>query len=323
MLTLAHVVFGAVLGLMAGVAPAQTALVYPAKPIRLLLPYTSGGPADLIARAVSDKISLALAQSIVFEHRPGAGGNVAMEVVAKSSPDGHTLLFGGPAVAINGALYGKLAFDPLKDLVPISLAAIGPYAVYGTATLPIETVADFIAYAKAKPGQLNYASVGIGSGTHLAAVLFGLAAGIQMTHIPYKGLQQIAPDLVAGQVHLTFSGIGPLAGFVQSGKVRLLAMSGPKRLANFTNVPTLAETVAGFDVGGWYGFFAPANTPRAILQRLNDDIVTALKQPDLSDRIERMALFAAPQSLEEAVRFVQSEADKSARAVRASGASAE
>lgn len=309
--------------LLAATAGACFAQAYPAKPIRLLLTFTSGGQADILARAVTDKMTAGLGQPFIVEPRPGAGGNLAMEATAKASPDGYTLVLGTPAVAINGALYQKLSYDPLKDLVPISLAAWGPYAVYGSAALPVSNVAEFIAYAKARPGQINYASVGVGSGTHLAAVLFGLAAGIQMTHVPYKGIQQAAPDLVSGQVHLTFNAIGPLQPFLQSGKIRLLANSGPKRLQAFPDVPTIAETVTGFDAGGWYGFFAPVNTPREVLQRLNSEMVRALKLPDLADRIEKLALFATPQTLDEAARFVAAEAEKWSRAVKASGATAD
>src|SRR4051812_20434643 len=192
---------------------------YPAKPIRLLLTFSSGGQADLLARLVTERMRTTLGQPIVIEPKPGAGGNLAMEAVAKSAADGYTLVFGTPAVAINGKLYKQLAYDPLRDLAPLGLAAWGPYVVYASGTLPVNSIAELIAYAKAKPGELNYASVGIGSGTHLAAVLFTLAAGVQMTHVPYKGIQQIAPDLVSGSVHLTFNAFGPLAQFVQSGRV--------------------------------------------------------------------------------------------------------
>jgi len=308
--------------LLAGAAVASFAQSFPNKPIRVLLTFSSGGQADILARAAAEKMMPALGQPIVIEAKPGAGGNLAMEAVARSAPDGYTLVFGTPAVAINGTLYKKLGYDPLKDLVPISLVAWGPYAVYGTGSLPVNNIAELIAYAKARPGQLNYASVGVGSGTHLAAVLFTLAAGIQMTHVPYKGIQQAAPDLVSGQVQLTFNAIGPLNGFLQSGKIRLLANSGPKRLPNFPDVPTLAETVPGFDAGGWYGFFAPAGTPREVLQKLNSEVVAAVKQPDLSGRIEKLALFPTPQTLDEAARFVAAEAEKWSRAVKASGATA-
>src|SRR5206468_1023503 len=228
-----------------------------------------------------------LGQPIVIEPRPGAGGNLAMEATAKAPPDGYTLVFGTPAVAINGRLYRLLAYDPLKELTPISLAAWGPYVVYASGALPVNSMSELIAYAKAKPGELNYASVGIGSGTHLAAVLFTLAAGIQMTHVPYKGIQQIAPDLVAGSVHLTFNALGPLAQFVQSGRVKMLATTGARRIPSIPDVPTIAESgVPGFEAGGWYGFFTTAGTPRDALQKLNASITAAVGDPQISERIE-------------------------------------
>lgn len=318
--TLARTTLAMLLACAAGAAIAQP---YPNKPIRVLLTFSSGGQADLLARIAAERMQPALGQPIVVEARPGAGGNLAMEAVAKAPADGYTLVFGTPAVAINGSLYKKLSYDPLKDLVPISLMAWGPFAVYASATLPVNNIAEFIAYAKTRPGQLNYASVGIGSGTHLSGVLFTGAAGLQMTHVPYKGIQQVAPDLVSGQVHLTFNAIGPLAGFLQTGKIKLLANSGPHRLRAFPDVPTIAESLPGFDAGGWYGFFGTGGTPRDVLQRLNTEIVAVVKQPEMVDRIEKMALFASPQTLDEAARFVAAEAEKWSRAVKASGATAD
>ena len=308
---------------LACAASAAFAQAFPNKPIRVLLTFSSGGQADLLARMAADRMSAALGQPFVVEAKPGAGGNLAMEAVAKAPADGYTLVFGTPAVAINGSLFKKLSYDPVNDLAPISLMAWGPYAVYASATLPVNNIAEFIAYAKARPGQINYASVGIGSGTHLAAVLFASAAGLQMTHVPYKGIQQAAPDLVSGQVHLTFNAIGPLAGFLQTGKIKLLANSGPRRLRAFPDVPTIAESVPGFDAGGWYGYFGTAGTPRDVLQRLNTELVAVVKHPEIVDRIEKMALFATPQTLDEAAKFVAEEAEKWSRAVKVSGATAE
>ena len=297
---------------------------YPAKPIRLLLTFSAGGQADLLARTVTEKMRGPLGQPIVIEARPGAGGNLAMEATAKAPPDGYTLVFGTPAVAINGRLYRLLAYDPLKELTPISLAAWGPYVVYASGALPVNSMSELIAYAKAKPNELNYASVGVGSGTHLAAVLFTLAAGVQMTHVPYKGIQQVAPDLVAGSVHLTFNALGPLVQFVQSGRVKMLATTAARRIPQLPEVPTIAEAgLPGFEAAGWYGFFATAGTPREVLQRLNAEVVKALNDRELAERIEKMGLVPAPQTLEEASRFVAAEAEKWGRAVAASGATAE
>lgn len=265
-----------------------------------------------------------LGQPIIIEPRPGAGGNLAMEATAKAPADGYTLVFGTPAVAINGKLYKQLPYDPLKDLAPLGLAAWGPYIVYASGVLPVTSMSELIAYAKAKPGELNYASVGVGSGTHLAAVLFTLAAGVQMTHVPYKGIQQIAPDMVAGSVHLTFNAYGPLAQFVQSGRIKMLATSASRRIPSLPDLPTIAESgVPGFEATGWYGFFTTAGAPREALQKLNASIVAAVSEREMSERIEKMGLVPAPQTLDEASRFVAAEAEKWARAVAASGATAE
>jgi len=292
--------------------------------VRLLLTFAAGGQADILARSVTEKMRASFPQPILVEARPGAGGNLAMEATAKAPPDGYTLVFGTPAVAINGTLYKKLSYDPVKDLVPLSLAAWGPYIVYVSGALPVNNVAELIAYAKARPGKLNYASVGVGSGTHLAAVLFTLAAGVEMTHVPYKGIQQIAPDLVSGEVQLTFNAYGPLAQFVQSGRVKMIATTASRRIPSLPELPTIAESgLPGFEAAGWYGFFTTTGTPRAVLDKLNAEIVRAVSAPDLSAKIEGMGLVPAPQSLQEAARFVAAEAEKWTRAVRASGASAD
>jgi len=304
-----------------GTAFAQS---YPDRPVRLLLTFAAGGQADILARSVTEKMRASFPQPILVEARPGAGGNLAMEATAKAPPDGYTLVFGTPAVAINGALYRKLSYDPVKDLVPLSLAAWGPYIVYVSGTVPVNNVAELIAYAKARPGKLNYASVGVGSGTHLAAVLFTLAAGVEMTHVPYKGIQQVAPDLVSGEVQFTFNAYGPLAQFVQSGRVKMIATTASRRIPSLPELPTIAESgLPGFEAGGWYGFFATAGTPRPVLEKLNAEIVRAVSSPDLSAKIEGMGLVPSPQSLEEAARFVAAETTKWTRAVKASGASAD
>ena len=314
----------ALFALLAFAATAAIAQPYPNKPIRLLLTFSSGGQADLLARMVTEKMRASLGQAVIVEARPGAGGNLAMEAVAKAPPDGYTLVFGTPAVAINGRLYKQLSYDPLKDLAPLSLAAWGPYIVYASGALPANSMGELIAMAKAKPGELNYASVGVGSGTHLAAVLFTLAAGVQMTHVPYKGIQQVAPDLVSGGVHLTFNALGPLAQFVQGGRVKMLATTAPRRIPQLPDLPTIAESgVPGFEAAGWYGFFTTAGAPRDVLQKLNGAIVAALSDREISERIEKMGLVPAPQSLDEAARFVRAEAEKWGRAVAASGATAE
>jgi tripartite-type tricarboxylate transporter receptor subunit TctC len=306
------------------VALAAHAQSYPNRPIRVLIAFAAGGLADLISRTLTDRMAPALGQPFVLENRPGAGGNIAMEAVARAAPDGHTLLMIGPAAAINGALYKSLSFNPARDLVPISIMGWGPYATYVSAAVPVNSAADFIAYARANSGKLNYASVGIGSGGHLTGVLFTMAAGVQMTHVPYKGIQPIAPDIVSGEVHLVFNAFGPLNAFVQSGKIRLLAVTSAQRLPMYPDVPTLAESgLPGFDATGWYILFAPAGTPRPILGRLNSELANAVADRDTAQRIEKTGMRPIAQSLEESTQFLARETEKWSRAVKASGATAE
>ena len=309
--------------LLFGVA-AAAAQTNPQRPIRVYIAFAAGGLADVVARSLTDRMAPALGQPFVLENRPGAGGNLAMEAGARAAPDGHTLVMVGPAAAINGSLYRKLAFNPNRDLTPISLMAWGPYAMYVSATVPASTAGEFIAYAKSRPGSLNYASVGVGSGGHLTAVLFALAAGIDMTHVPYKGIQPAAPDLVSGDVQLVFNAFGPLNAFVQSGKIRLLGVTSATRLAQYPDVPTVAESgLPGFDAVGWYMLFAPAGTPRDVLERLNAELGKAIAHRETFERVDKTGMRPIAQNLDEATRFLAAETEKWGRAVRASGASAD
>ena len=312
---------GVALLFLAALAHAQS---YPSRPVRVLIAFAGGGLADLIARALTDRMSPALGQPFVLENRPGAGGNIAMEAVVRGPHDGHTLLMIGPAAAINGALYRNLAFSPAKDLAPIGVMGWGPYAMFVSSTVPVTSAAELVAYAKANPGKLNYASVGVGSGGHLTGVLFAMAAGVQMTHVPYKGIQAIAPDIVSGEVHVVFNAFGPLNAFVQAGKVKLLAVTSAERLPAYPDVPSLSESaLPGFDATGWYVLFAPAGTPRPVLERLNAELRSALADRDTVQKIEKAGMRPVAQTLDEAARFMTAETDKWGRAVRASGAAAE
>jgi tripartite-type tricarboxylate transporter receptor subunit TctC len=312
---------GVALLLTAALANAQP---YPSRPVRVLIAFAGGGLADLIARALTDRMSPALGQPFVLENRPGAGGNIAMEAVVRGPHDGHTLLMIGPAAAINGALYRNLSFSPAKDLAPIGVMGWGPYAMFVSSTVPVTSAAELVAYAKANPGKLNYASVGVGSGGHLTGVLFAMAAGVQMTHVPYKGIQAIAPDIVSGEVHVVFNAFGPLNAFVQAGKVKLLAVTSAERLPAYPEVPSLSESaLPGFDATGWYVLFAPAGTPRPVLERLNAELRSALADRDTVQKIEKAGMRPVAQTLDEAARFMTAETDKWGRAVRASSAAAE
>jgi tripartite-type tricarboxylate transporter receptor subunit TctC len=277
-----------------------------------------------MVRMINDRITAALGQPLVLEHRPGAGGNIAMEAVAKSPADGHTLLLIGPAVVINPALYASLPVDPKKELTPVSPIAYAPFALFVSGTLAVSNVAELIALARSKPGTLNYASVGVGAAGHLSAVLLSSAAGVQMTHVPYKSIQTAIPDLVSGQVHLVFNAYPPLAPMLQGGRLKLLGFSSARRMAQLPDIPTLAETgLPGFEAVGWYLVLAPAATPRGVVTRLNAEFARTLRQREVIDGLEKLGLDPAPMNLQETERFVSREADKWSRAVKDSGAKAE
>ena len=308
----------AVLLLVAAAAHAQ----FPQKPIRIIIGLGAGGVADGMTRTITDKITPSLGQPFVLENRPGAGGNIAMEAVIKAPPDGHVLLLIGPALVINPALYTNLGFDPLKDLTSVTTIAIAPFALFASAALPVSNVGELIAYGKQK--KMNFAFVGAGTAGHLAAVMFGAAAGLELTHVPYRSIQMAIPDLVQGDVQFVFNAYPPLAPMAQAGKLKLLGFSSPKRLRAHPEIPTLAETgLPGFEVGGWYAVLASAQTPKEVMTRLNGEFTRALALPDVSAAIEKMGFEAAPMSLAESHRFVVSEAEKWARSVKLSGAKAE
>ena len=303
--------------LASGAALAQS---YPAKPIRLLTPYSPGGGADWVARVSTDRLSQALGQPFVIEPRPGAGGNIAAETVVRAPADGYTLLFATPLLPINATLYRKLSFDPAKDLVMVGVAATGPYVLYVTGSLPVKNAGELVALGKAKPGQINYASLGIGTGPHLGAVLLGLAGDAHFTHVPYKGFGQALPDLVSGQVHFSLNAIGVADAFLKTGQVKMLGFTSLERMKGYPDVPTVSESVPGYEVLGWYGFAAPAGTPRPVLERLNGELAKAMRVREFAEQFEKRALVAQSYSLEESRQFFGREADRWGRAVKASGA---
>jgi tripartite-type tricarboxylate transporter receptor subunit TctC len=306
--------------LFAGIAHAAES--WPNRPIKVISTFSPGGQADTLARIVNEKAQVALGQPVILDYRPGAGGNIAGDLVAKATDD-HTILFGTPALAINPSLYKSMTYEPLKDLVPITLAASGPYVIYVSGKLPVNNIADLIKLAKEKPGALNYASVGVGSGTHLAAVLFTEAAGINVQHVPYKGMAQILPDLVQNQVQFTFNAIGPAAQFMATGEVKLIATSLGKRIPQYPEIPAIAEVLPGFSALGWYGYQAPASLPKEAQEKLNKALTEAIAAPEISDRILKLGLIPDPQSLPEAMAFLKSETVKWSAAVKASGATVE
>ena len=314
------------LALLAAALVASSAALaqnYPARPIRLVTPYSPGGAGDWVARTATDRIAQALGQQFVIEPRPGAGGNIAAESVVRASADGYTLLFATPLLAINATLYRKLSFDAARDLVPVGVIATGPYVLYATGSLPVKNAGELVAMAKQKPGSINYASLGIGTGPHLGGVLLGLMGGAEFTHVPYKGFGQALPDLASGQVHFSLNGIGVADAFLKDGRVKMLGFTSLARMKEYPDVPTVSETVPGYEVLGWYGFAAPAATPRPVIERLNAELARVTTSPEFAAQLEKRGLIPQSFSLAQTREFVGRDAERWGRAVKASGAKIE
>ena len=276
--------FGALAALVfATCASGQT---YPTGPIKLVVPYPPGGAAGLVALTLGEKLKEALGQPVIVDHRPGAAANTGTDFVAKSAPDGHTLLLGtnGPLV-INVSLMSSLPFDPLKDLVPVSHLASIPLALVVHAGVPANSLADLIALARARPGKLNFASSGEGSGGHLAGALLASMADLKMAHVPYKGAAPALNDIVGGHVEMLFVGYVSVVPHIKSGKLKALAMATPKRASAAPGIPAVAETLPGFEIDSWYGLLAPAGTPPAVIARLHHETVKALQMPDVREKL--------------------------------------
>ena len=304
--------------LAAGVASAQG---YPAKPIRMVLPYPPGGGSDTIGRPLAQKLSESLGQQVIVENRGGANGNIGMEHAARAAPDGYTLVFALTAqLAVNPALYGKVPYDPVKDFAPITLLGTGAYILVVHPSLPAKTLKQLIALAKAQPGQIAYSSSGNGSGGHLAAELMNSMAGIRMLHVPYKGGGPALVDLIAGQVQVLFSTQLASWPHIQSGRIRALAVSTAKRPASIPDLPTVAEAgLPGYDSGVWYAVLAPAGTPRDIIMKLNGEIIRALKVQDYRALLVNNAIDPIGSAPEQLGQYIRSELTKWATVVKEAG----
>ena len=259
---------------------------YPTKPVRLVVGQAPGGATDVVARLVAPKFGEHLGQTVVVENRTGAAGSIGATFVAKSAPDGYNLLVVSSSYAINPSLYTDLPFDPVKDLVPVTLIAEAPFLLVVHPSMPVKSVKELIAFAKAKPGALNYGSGGNGSSGHLAGELFKYLAGVDMVHVPYKGAGPALVEVMAGQVHLTFGSVLSSLGHVKNGRLRALGVTGSKRSSGAPELPTIAEAgVKGYHATTWYGMLAPANTPAAIMTRLSGDMKKAIESPDVKNKI--------------------------------------
>ncbi|HSQ05618.1 MAG TPA: tripartite tricarboxylate transporter substrate binding protein [Burkholderiales bacterium] len=261
---------------------------WPAKPIRMLVGFPPGGPTDVVARLVSEKVASQVNERIIIDNRPGASGNIAVEILAKANPDGHTLLYSSNAIALSPGLYAKLGYDPVKDVAPVTEIGAGCLIFVIHPSLPVKSVQEFIAYAKARPGQLNYASSGTGTSTHLASVLFSQRTGITTQHIPYKGTAPSLVDMIAGRTQFLMGAVNTAVPHVKEGRLRALGVTGAKRIQSLPELPTLNEGgLPGFVVTTWQGLFAPAGTPPAVLAKINAEFAKAIRSAELKPKIEQ------------------------------------
>ena len=317
-------VFSATLALIASSAVFSEAQAqpYPSKPIRFVVPYPAGGPLDTVARLLAQKVSQSVKQPVVVDNKPGAGGNIGADTVAKSAPDGYTILMGAVAThAINPSLYAKVPYDPVRDFAPVTQVASTPNVLVVHPSIPAATVTEFIAYARAHPGKLNFGSGSAGSAGHLAGELFKTLAGVDMAHVPYKGAAPAMQDLIGGQIQLMFDNLASSLTQVRAGKVKALAVTTARRTALAPELPTIAESgLPGFDISTWFGIFAPAGTPREALDRLHAEFTHALASPDVRERMLNLGAEPVGNKPEEFAAYIRAEAEKYARLVKASGA---
>ena len=291
---------------------------YPVKPVRIVAPFPPGGGLDLVSRALSQRLSAVLGQTVIVDNRSGADGMIGTEQVAKAAPDGYTLLISstGPMV-INPALSLKMPYDTVKDFSPITLVVVQPLCLVVHPSLPVKSVKELVALAKAKPGQLNYGSGGIGNGAHLAGELFKLATATDIVHVPYKGAAPAVVDLLAGQVHMMLNSIPVMLPQIRAGKLRALAVGADHRMAILPEIQTIQEAgVASFDANSWYGFFAPAGTPRDIVGKLNSEAAKILRGAEMRDFMAQQGADAIGNTPEEFSAHIKAELAKWSLAVR-------
>ena len=308
---------GAVVATLVSNASAQS---YPVRPIRLLVPFSPGGGTDLLSRIVGQKMSENMGQPIVVENRPGGNTLIASEAVVRAAPDGYTLIMQTNNLAANPTLYrGKMSFDTLKDLAPVSLVAGNPHVLVVNPAVPARDLKEFIGLAKEKPGTISFASAGSGTVNHLSGELLKMLAGIDIVHVPYKGSGSVMPDLLGGQVNSLFAAMPTVTGFIKEKRLRPLAVTTAKRFHGLPDVPTIAELgYPGYDFSSWFGILAPAGTPKPVIDRLQAEIVKALKDPSVQEKLVNYEIFGT--TSEEFGTFIRSEIDKTAKIIKASGA---
>ncbi len=296
---------------------------FPSKPIRLVVPFQAGGGNDLLARIISQKFLEKWGQPVIVDNRPGAGGNVGADFVAKSAPDGHTILLATNTLTMNPFIFARMPFDTQKDFAPVAMLATTPFYVVVNNNLPVKSIPELIAYAKANPGKLSYATPGIGTPHHLGTELFKSMTGTYMVHIPYKGSIPALTDVIGGQVQVMWATVNVALPMVTSGKVRGLALAEPKRTTSLKDVPVVAETIPGYQVSAWYGIFAPAATPPAIVQQMSAELQQIFQQADVQARLIPLGYEMSIGNAEQARATVASDLDRWGKLVKAVGIKAE
>jgi tripartite-type tricarboxylate transporter receptor subunit TctC len=305
---------GLVVAMSAGSAMAQA---WPSKPVSLIVPFPAGGTTDVLARALADKLTQSLGQTVIVESKPGAGATLGADYVAKAKPDGYTLLVGAVHHTIASSVYKKLPYDFQKDLAPITTIALVPNVLVVNANTPARNVAELVALVKAKPGQYNYGSNGNGTAQHLIGTQFENLTGTDLVHVPYKGSGPLATDLLGGQINMSFDTITPVLQHIKSGKLRALAVTTAKRSSALPDVPTLEEAgLKGFNIGTWFGVLAPAATPKDIVARLNTEMVKAIQSPEFRKRMEEIGAEPVGNSTEQMALQIKSETEKFAKLVK-------
>ena len=302
-------------------AHAQTPDVYPSRGITIIVPFTAAGTTDILARLVGQKLGEKFDKSVVVENRPGAGGNIGTALVAKSAPDGYTLVMATIGThAINSSLYKNMPYDAVRDFTPLTRVAMVPNVLVVNKDAPYNTVQELIAYGKANPGKLTFGSSGNGTTLHLSGELFKLRTGVPITHIPYKGSTPAIADLLGGQISMVFDNMPSVIQHIKSGRLKALAVTSSTRNAQLPNVPTIEESgVPNYEVWSWFGLLAPAGTPDAVIDRLNREIVAIIRQPDVNARIVEMGSVPTPETSAEFGAFIRAETDKWARVVKEAG----
>jgi tripartite-type tricarboxylate transporter receptor subunit TctC len=303
-------------------ANAQAQSTYPTKPIKFIVPYPAGGPLDTVARLTGQKLSERLGQPVIVENKPGAGGNLGAEAVAKSTPDGYTILMGAVAThAINPTLYKKMPYDAQRDFQPVTLLVSTPNVLVVNPSVKANTVKEFIALAKAEPNKMNFGSGSSGSAGHLAGELFKSVAAVEITHVPYKGGAPAMTDLLAGQIELMFDNLANSMPNIKSGKLRALAVTTAKRSSFAPDLPTVAESgLPGFDISTWFGILVPAGTPKEIVSKLNEEFNRAIRSADIKEKLDAMGADAVGTTPEAFAAYIKTEAAKYAEVIKKSGA---